>query len=102
MLLRLEIFFKLSGNKDNVVFFSFAHNQSYFDVSLVGCPKLVVPEHGSISTVQTNFGILVTYECNSGYRLNGSATTTCVSGGMWSGKSPKCQGIFLNHLVILH
>eukprot|EP00795_Rhopilema_esculentum_P001726 gene1726-16211_t len=78
--------------------FTFKSDNSYrkkgFRISFsVGCPKLVVPEHGSISTVQTNFGVRVTYKCNSGYRLNVSVTTTCLFGGMWSAKAPKCQEI---------
>eukprot|EP00795_Rhopilema_esculentum_P001778 gene1778-16265_t len=72
----------------------YSYSKKGFRISFsVGCPKLLVPEHGSISTMQTNFGVRVTYKCNSGYRLNGSATTTCLFGGMWSAKAPKCQDV---------
>ena len=46
-------------------------------------------------------GSSAVYSCNPGYTLTGGTftvgtTRTCVSGGMWDGSSPTCQGEFCN------
>ena len=34
----------------------------------------------------------ITYICDHGYRLNGTAQRTCLPGGQWSGTAASCQG----------
>ncbi len=38
---------------------------------------------------------VATYNCDTGYTLNGSATRTCRSDGVWSGLAPVCEGWWL-------
>ncbi len=36
-------------------------------------------------------GAVATYTCVDGYMLNGEATRTCQSTGMWDGSEPSCD-----------
>lgn len=38
------------------------------------------------------YGDRVRYACSSGYRLNGSADSTCLASGDWSTTTPQCEG----------
>ena len=52
---------------------------------------------GSIYNTQYRIGSSVHYECNNGFELFGYDKQTCLSGGRWSGKPPRClynQGRF--------
>jgi len=37
-------------------------------------------------------GSRVQYKCNSGYRLLGNGTLTCLASGTWSSPLPTCEG----------
>ncbi|XP_070547411.1 cadherin EGF LAG seven-pass G-type receptor 2-like [Ptychodera flava] len=56
------------------------------------CPLPTEPEHGSI-TVETSGpifnGTKITFHCNEGYDINGSAEITCGNGG-WLDEYPDC------------
>ena len=39
----------------------------------------------------TTFGGTVTYSCNNGYILSGSATVSCLASGIWD-TTPECTG----------
>lgn len=41
-------------------------------------------------------GMVVTFECDTGYYLLGSMTRTCLSNGTWSGRMPVCGKHFLH------
>ena len=43
---------------------------------------------------RTTFGGTVTYSCNTGYQLSGSATVTCQASGSWSTR-PSCTGSYI-------
>ena len=38
-----------------------------------------------------NCGSTVTYQCNTGFNLNGFSTLTCNQNRQWSGPAPTCQ-----------
>ncbi|XP_064386674.1 sushi, von Willebrand factor type A, EGF and pentraxin domain-containing protein 1-like [Halichondria panicea] len=48
---------------------------------------------GTGSTNNRPVDTVVTFSCDTGYTLNGGATKTCESDGMWSGLDPVCQRI---------
>ena len=48
----------------------------------------------------TTFGGRVTYSCNSGYILSGSATITCQASGSWEAP-PRCIGELCDRLLLL-
>ncbi|XP_063243609.1 sushi, von Willebrand factor type A, EGF and pentraxin domain-containing protein 1 isoform X2 [Bacillus rossius redtenbacheri] len=57
------------------------------------CPGLEAPENGLILATkeQFHFGDLVSFQCNFGYVMAGSASLLCTSGGIWNGSVPECQ-----------
>ena len=54
------------------------------------CGDPGTPVNGRRSISGLTEGHTVTYTCNTGYRLSGSATRTCQSNGLWSGSSATC------------
>ncbi len=74
------------------------------------CPDLTVPANGMISynmgtTSLRPVNTVATYTCVTGYTLTGGTFTTgttrvCVSGGMWFGSPPTCQGEFCNSCTV--
>ena len=59
------------------------------------CGSLPGPANGRVEFTGTTEGATATYSCDSGYRLEGSSTRTCLSSG-WSGTAPSCEFIFLH------
>ena len=51
----------------------------------------------------TTFRGIVTYSCNNGYILSGSATISCLAGGSWD-TTPECTSkiIFISRTIGLH
>ena len=47
---------------------------------------------GTKSTSANSYNTVVSYTCNSGFRLVGSVTRTCQNDGTWSGEHPRCIG----------
>ena len=54
------------------------------------CPTLAAPANGTVSSTTGTTTATVTYACNVGYYVYGSATTTCQIGGAWSSAAPVC------------
>ena len=52
------------------------------------CPDLEHVPYASYAI--RNHSRLVTYTCNFGYELHGSAQRECLANGSWSGESPTC------------
>ena len=52
--------------------------------------------HGYVSTNTTSFNQVITYNCNTGYGINGGAKKAtdlrCQADGTWNGASPRCTG----------
>ncbi|XP_055681349.1 sushi, von Willebrand factor type A, EGF and pentraxin domain-containing protein 1 isoform X2 [Lutzomyia longipalpis] len=59
----------------------------------VMCPSLVAPENGKLLTTkaQHHFGDLVSFQCNFGYVMSGSASLLCLSSGQWNATVPECM-----------
>ncbi|GAB0094394.1 sushi, von Willebrand factor type A, EGF and pentraxin domain-containing protein 1 [Sergentomyia squamirostris] len=59
----------------------------------VMCPQLTSPENGKLLTTkaQHHFGDLVSFQCNFGYVMSGSASLLCLSNGQWNASVPECM-----------
>ena len=58
----------------------------------VDCGRLSDPVNGTVTTLGgTKFESLASYRCNAGYVLSYPASRTCLSSGLWSGTSPRCD-----------
>ena len=51
------------------------------------------PTNGNVSAPSTTFGNAVTYGCNSGYTLTGSASGTCTAAGTLDTATPTCTPV---------
>ncbi|XP_052242373.1 fibropellin-1-like [Dreissena polymorpha] len=62
------------------------------------CGSLVNPVNGEVTYTDTVINNVATYTCADGYRLQGSALRTCVSGSpaIWSPTAPICEAGKLN------
>lgn len=60
----------------------------------VTCPAAVAPANGTVTGSSTSIGATITYACNSGYAMSGTATATCTSTSQttaaWSSAAPTC------------
>jgi hypothetical protein len=54
------------------------------------CGALTNPVNGKVYATSTTFGSTATYACDTGYVLTGSASRSCLDGGLWSGDAPTC------------
>ena len=71
-----------------------------FIVTVVDCGSPPSISNGSPGTPSnTSFRGTVTYICNVGYTLSGSATVSCLASGNWS-TTPTCTGIVLKKGLI--
>ena len=55
------------------------------------CSYLSSPSYGRVSVTTDDIGGRANYTCNSGFRLVGLSTRTCLSDGTWSGSEPICN-----------
>ncbi len=58
--------------------------------TVVTCPVLPTPTNGALFTPSLNYLNIVTYSCDTGYVLTGTAARQCFSTGQWSGVAPTC------------
>ncbi len=58
--------------------------------TVVTCPILTPLTNGVLSTTSRDYLTVVTYNCDTGYVLTGSAgaARTCQATGLWSGEAP--------------
>ena len=54
------------------------------------CLALSNPANGQVSVTGRTSGSTAIYTCNTGYKLTGDQTRTCLSTGTWSGQEPTC------------
>ena len=55
------------------------------------CGDLSNPEDGTVTVMGTTPDSTATYECNSGFQLEGSMVLICGADGEWSPAPPVCQ-----------
>lgn len=54
----------------------------------------MVPTNGTVSVINgTQFGAEIYFECDTGFRLNGNASSVCQHSGQWDAETPNCQHI---------
>jgi hypothetical protein len=70
---------------------SYALNVTESTPSMVRCPTLRGPDHGTLSlhVRRTNGFLEARFRCVKGYKLEGSTTSICVD-GHWSDSLPVC------------
>ena len=56
----------------------------------LSCPSISDPANGRISTGNTTYGTTRTFQCNDGFKINGSTSTTCQGSQTWSSPLPSC------------
>ena len=64
--------------------------------TLVNCGDPGIPYNGVRIGDNFYYNSSVTYSCNTGYNLTGTATLTCLSSGTWSASIPTCTPINCN------
>ncbi|XP_012938062.1 sushi, von Willebrand factor type A, EGF and pentraxin domain-containing protein 1 [Aplysia californica] len=71
--------------------------------STVTCPDLsgITVTNGQIEYTTNNFGDVVKYTCDEGYKMKGSALQTCLPIGEWGGVIPTCNPVSCGHPGIL-
>ena len=64
----------------------------HVDISVRRCVHRDVPEHSTANPNKSQwvYGDRVTYTCDRGYELSGSAESRCTSSGRWSDPPPTC------------
>jgi len=65
-------------------------------VSVIYCPKLPEPLHGTLSTYETVYHTLVTVECDIGFKhADGqtSKTVLCLDSTNWNDAVVECEGL---------
>eukprot|EP00794_Sanderia_malayensis_P018983 gene18983-20890_t len=72
----------------------YSYSRKGFNLSYsIGCSSLTSPVHGSLSTLDTHYGVRVWYRCDRGYRLIDGSSKTCLFKGLWTPQTPKCQEV---------
>ena len=74
--------------------------QFYFFIRFTAsCSPLNAPSNGNLHNNQTKHGTVVSFSCNSGFKLKGLRQIMCVD-GKWNGSSPACKGLSLSYAVL--
>lgn len=55
------------------------------------CGSLGKPENGVVSYLNTTYGAVATYKCDTSYTFVGNLTRTCGENGNWSSTQPRCD-----------
>ena len=71
----------------------------YFNISdinpffclLTECGEVEAPANGVMNVKGLTFGHNITFECNKGYKVNGTFIIECLSSGNWSSSAPTCS-----------
>ncbi len=60
----------------------------------IECSVLPAPDGGSVRLSGLIVGSTATYQCNTGYVLEGESVRICQEDGTWSGVEPTCRCMF--------
>ena len=63
------------------------------------CGDLTVPVNGSRIGNENTFPNRVSFNCDAGFDLIGSAVRKCEANGRWSGEQPSCNGNVYSFVV---
>lgn len=66
---------------------------------LTDCGQIAIT-HGRLDTSATNYGTIVTVQCNDGYSMVGNAAIHCLPDGTWT-QIPSCRQISESYLNFL-
>ena len=56
------------------------------------CGSLTNPDDGSVTySTGTTFQSVATFDCDTGYTLDGEPTRTCQANASWSNSDPSCK-----------
>ena len=59
---------------------------------LSDCGNLTAPDDGSMTySSGTTFQSVTTFDCDTGYTLDGDSTRTCQANATWSNSTPSCK-----------
>ena len=61
-------------------------------LSEIHCGFLDAPDHGIEQSSNDVVDSVMSFSCDHGYRLQGSANRTCTTQGTWDGVEAKCVG----------
>ncbi|XP_033098555.1 CUB and sushi domain-containing protein 3-like [Anneissia japonica] len=64
---------------------------------VINCGDPGTPTNGGKNGSDETYGSTVTYVCDNGYNLIGTAMVTCQSNGTWSNSTPTCQIVDCMH-----
>ncbi len=68
----------------------------------MNCTELANPTNGQVDTSNgTTPGSTATYNCSTGYILNGNSSRTCNSDREWSRSPPTCEGMSVTESEII-
>ena len=67
-------------------------------VAEIHCGPLIALPHGSNQGSNDVVDSVVTFSCDRGYRLQGSARRTCTTQGTWDGVNAVCVGQIVHQL----
>lgn len=86
-----EAGYSLTGNSVGSLYCQAGSWSTEVGICEPDCPKLSVPSHGSLTSLESAHGTQVILYCNTGYTSTGShSPVTCVSGD-WSGDIGTCE-----------
>ena len=67
---------------------------------VVDCGDPGIVEHASKAWSSYTYNNVVTYTCNTGYEMLGSANITCQASGFWSDNKPTCTSELLQNFYL--
>ena len=58
--------------------------------SKIVCARPVSPRNGRVNYNEVSFGSNISFACNSGFEIRGSAISQCLETGLWNTDAPSC------------
>ncbi|XP_053406177.1 sushi, von Willebrand factor type A, EGF and pentraxin domain-containing protein 1-like [Mercenaria mercenaria] len=82
--------FSLNGSVTRICMSDGNWNSSAPSCNFIDCGFLSNPENGTASMSDSTYMSTATYSCFTGFSLNGSVKSTCMSDGNWNSSTPSC------------